>query len=418
LDFRSFILSFLKNKGIHVFTSIVYTKLISFFITYLAIRLILKDEFGNITYSLQIISFIVPIMGLGAFQGLIRYGSKLKSQQQIYYLFNYTLKRGLVLTVLLSISIFVLSSFFTQNLPDSAIYLRIFSFQIIGLTLFEFIKNYFRLIKKNELYAKWEMVYYSVLFIISLGLIKYMGALGYVISLTVTPLIVSIIIILKYNLLKLNISGIDNYINVKEFWKYGIIVSFGMISTQLLYVVDVFMIANLTKDSASLAIYKAASLIPFSLRFIPFIFIKTDFVKLANNEKNRSFLLGYYLNYLKIFIPLSLILIVFFYGTREYWGVFFGNDYKEVSDLIWIFPLALTSGYVLWVPISNMLKVTDKVHLNVYISVLALVINVVLNYFLIKEYGIYGAAWGTTISMWVSGVLALIVFYYYLKELK
>lgn len=416
MKFSLFITSFLKSKGIYVFTSIVLTKLISFAISYIAIRLILKDTFGDITYANSIISFVVPFMGMGAFQGLIRFGARLKTEQQKYILFNYALKRGLILSVLLSFLLGAAIPFLTSNLPGSLFYFKILVFQIIGLTLFEFIKNYFRLIHKNHLYAIWDIIYYASLLLITILSIYFYGAYGYVFALVITPFIISIIIIIKYKLLKFTKTPLDASINLKSFWKYGLIVSAGAVSSQFLYGIDIVMLGNIIKDSGELASYKASGLIPFSLRFVPAIFITTDYIKFAENEKNRLYLSQYFLNYIKIFLPLSIIMIFFFYLTSSFWGVFFGDGYESVGDLIWIFSISISAGFILRIPLGNILTATDWAQINAYISIGSLILNIILNYILILEYGIWGAAWATAISMWVSGFITLIIFVLYLQK--
>ncbi len=416
MKFKLFITSFLKSKGTHVLSSIVLTKLISFAISYIAIRLILKDTFGAIAYANSIISFVIPFMGMGAFQGLLRFGAKLKNEQQKYILFNYALKKGLILSALLSFVLFAAIPFLSSNLPESSFYFRILVLQIIGLTLFEFIKNYFRLIHKNHLYAIWDIIYYSSLLLITVLSIYFYGAFGYVLALIITPFIISIIIIVKYKLIKFDKTPLDKSINLKRFWKYGLIVSVGTVSAQILYGIDIVMLGNILKDSGNVAVYKASGMIPFSLRFIPGVFITTDYIKFAENEKNKSYLLGYFLNYLKIFLPISIIMIIFFYLTGNFWGIFWGDGYEDVSQLIWIFSISISAGFILRIPLGNILAATDWAHFNAYISIGTLFFNIFLNYFLIQKYGISGAAWATTISMWGSGFIILATFILYLRK--
>jgi O-antigen/teichoic acid export membrane protein len=416
LKFYQFIISFLKSKGIYVFTSIVLTKLISFSISYIAIRQILKDTFGEITYANSIISFVVPFMGMGAYQGLIRFGARFKNEQQKFILFNYAVKRGLILSLLISGILFLIIPFLTRNLPGSSLYFKIIVFQIVGLTFFEFIKSYFRLIHKNHLYAIWDIIYYTSLLSITLIAIHYLGAIGYVLAIVLTPFIISLIIIVKYKLISFRKTPLDASINFGTFWKYGLIVSVGAVSSQFLYGIDIVMVGNIIKDSGEVAAYKASGLIPFSLRFVPGIFITTDYIKFAENEKNRVFLSQYFLNYLKIFLPLSIIMIFFFYLTGNFWGMFFGSGYEVVSDLIWIFSISIAAGFILRIPLGNLLTATDWAQFNAYVSIGSLILNVVLNYLFIFKYGIVGAAWATSISMWISGIITLFIYLLYLKK--
>lgn len=234
----------------------------------------------------------------------------------------------------------------------------------------------------------------------------------------VTPFIISIIIIISYKLLSIKKTPLDKSINFNTFWKYGLIVSIGTVSSQLLYVLDIVMIGNILKNSADVAIYKAAGLIPLNFRFVPYIFILTDYVKFAKNENNGKYLLNYFVNYLKIFIPVSIILILIFFFNDTIWTNLFGRDYKEVNNLIWIFPISIAASLTLRIPLGNILTATEWAHYNAYISIGSLILNIALNYILIKNSGIYGAAWATTITMWISGLVTLLIFILYLNKVK
>ena len=397
--------------------SIVLTKLISFSVTYLAIRMIAKDAFGEITYANSIISFVVPFMGMGAFQGLLRYGTKLGREAEKRNLFNYALKKGLLFSVLLSLILYVAVPFFTTNLPTSSFYFKILVFQILGLTLFEFVKSYFRLIHKNHLYAIWDIIYYALLLISVVVSINFYGDKGYVWSLVLTPFVVSVIVVLKYHLLYFGRTKLDSSINMLSFWKYGLIVSAGAVSSQFLYGIDIIMLGNIIKDSGDIAVYKAAGLIPLSLRFVPAVFITTDYIKFAENENNRAYLSGYFTNYLKIFIPLSLLMVLFFYVSGNFWVTFFGFGYERAGDLIWIFSISIAAGFLFRIPIGNILTATRWAHFIAYITMGSLLLNIVLNYLFILKFGIFGAAWATAISMWVAGLVSLLVFKLYLNKI-
>lgn len=418
MKFKQFILSFYQSKGVYVLLSIVLTKLISFAITFLAIRMIAKDIFGDITYANSIIGFVVPFMGMGAFQGLLRYGTKFEHDNQKRTLFNYALKKGILFSLLLSFILYVTIPILTSNLPASSFYFKILVFQILGLTLFEFVKSYFRLIHKNHLYAIWDVIYYSLLLLAVVTSIYFYGENGYVWALVLTPFVVSVIVIVKYKLLDFGRTKLDSSIELRSFWKYGLVVSAGAVSSQFLYGIDIVMLGNIIKDSGDIAVYKASGLIPFSLRFIPAIFITTDYVKFAENENDRVYLSGYFTNYLKIFIPVSLLMILFFYFTGNLWSYFFGNGYERVGELIWIFSISIAAGFMLRIPIGNILTATKWAHYIAYITMGALLLNIILNYLFILKFGIFGAAWATAISMWAAGLVSLLVFKLYLNKIS
>ena len=86
-----------------------------------------KEEFGLITYANTALVFIIPFIGFGIHQGLIRYGSLSGSQLVKKYLFNVTLKKGLKFSLVLTLFIIALTPIISYNLKESKIYLLILS---------------------------------------------------------------------------------------------------------------------------------------------------------------------------------------------------------------------------------------------------------------------------------------------------
>lgn len=80
------------------------------------------------------------------------------------------------------------------------------------------------------------------------------------------------------------------------------------------------------------------------------------------------------------------------------------EGYEEIGLLIMILMIGqvvdMASGFN-----SELLSVTKYYRINFWISVLLLVIVFLLNYFLIRRIGIYGAAWATTIGLVVFNLL-------------
>ncbi len=73
---------------------------------------------------------------------------------------------------------------------------------------------------------------------------------------------------------------------------------------------------------------------------------------------------------------------------------------EKFNDALLYIPL-LVIGYSfegLRKPVSEFLNHIDRVKLNAVITIIATIINIVLNYILIKKYGLYGAALATTIA--------------------
>lgn len=397
--------------------SFLFTKLVNFVVAIVVINMLTKSEYGFVAYALTVISFILPFMGAGIHQGLLRYGALSKSQIGKRDLFQMTMKKGVLYSAIIAVLILVLLPFITSSLKGSALFLGILSFQLIALLLLQFVEIYCRLLNLNKLFAQIEISNSALLLIGNIGMAFLFGGMGYVLSLALVPFIVACYYIYKLRLFESSGAKSKVVLPVGKFVKYGISMSIGGVLSQLLFAVDIIMIGNVLQSEELVAQYKTASIIPFSFLMIPVAILTTDFVKLsAASENNKPFLKSYYLNYLKIFIWISLGLFLFFHFAGEPLLRIFGKDYQETPELMSIFALGIIGGLLLRVPMGNMLSAIGWPNVNVIFSLIVLLINVVANYFMVSWYGVIGAAITTAVLMWFSGLLSLAAFVWFLRS--
>jgi len=416
LSFTNFIKEFRAKKGgLIVFSSIV-EKIGGLLLYIIATNLIPKNELGFIVYANTSLDFIFPFIGFGVHQGLIRYGSLAKSQLEKNYLFQISLKKGLQFSLLLVALFAILSPFITLNLKPSLTYLLLLSFQLISLFLFEIVRIYIRIINLNRLYA--QITIAKVFFLVLLAFLftlKFTG-IGYVIVLSLAPLFVAIYYIYKLDLLKHKLPKKINF-NLTDYISYGMFSSFAGVLSQLLFTIDIMLIANMLKDESLVAHYKISTILPFSFLILSMAFIRTNFVKLANkSESDKTYIKNYYLNYLKIFSVLSILIIGFFYFFSDTVFLLFGKSYQNDYNLMFIFSIGIAGGLLLRVPLGNILSAVGLPKINALNSFIVLIFNLILSYFLITKMGIKGAAIATSIMFWFSGILSLIAFIWYLRK--
>ena len=416
MSFTNFIKEFRAKKGgLIVFSSIV-EKIGGLLLYIIATNLIPKNELGFIVYANTSLDFIFPFIGFGVHQGLIRYGSLAKSQLEKNYLFQISLKKGLQFSLLLVALFAILSPFITLNLKPSLTYLLLLSFQLISLFLFEIVRIYIRIINLNRLYA--QITIAKVFFLVLLAFLftlKFTG-IGYVIVLSLAPLFVAIYYIYKLDLLKHKLPKKINF-NLTDYISYGMFSSFAGVLSQLLFTIDIMLIANMLKDESLVAHYKISTILPFSFLILSMAFIRTNFVKLANkSESDKTYIKNYYLNYLKIFSVLSILIIGFFYFFSDTVFLLFGKSYQNDYNLMFIFSIGIAGGLLLRVPLGNILSAVGLPKINALNSFIVLIFNLILSYFLITKMGIKGAAIATSIMFWFSGILSLIAFIWYLRK--
>ena len=147
---KIYIQNFLSRSGSYVLIASIFARLLSFLASWIALRLIDNKELGIVIFAFNIISFFIPIGGLGLHQSLIRYGSLVKTNKEKDYLFIYTLKKGLLASLLLVLLIICSSFFIHFSFEKTRAYLIVLSFIILPMYVFELIKIQFRLKHDNK----------------------------------------------------------------------------------------------------------------------------------------------------------------------------------------------------------------------------------------------------------------------------
>jgi O-antigen/teichoic acid export membrane protein len=293
---QHFISSFLSRKGAHVLFSFFFSKVANFLVAVVVIRLLSKSEYGSIVYAVSILSFLIPFMGAGIHQGLIRYGALSEGQLQKKYLLQQTMWPGLKASGLLVGLVLLSVPFVTQNMSDAAFYLVVLSFQLLGLMLFQFAVIYCRLLGLNRLFAKIENINNAMLVIGNITMCYFFQGPGYVISLVLIPFLLGLFFMYRLKLFQLQQTvGVEKP-DLKKYISFGLSMSIGSVMAQMLFAVDILLLGNMLPDSEELvAQYKAATIFPFSLLFIPVAIISSDFVKLVRAAENdKAYLKSYY----------------------------------------------------------------------------------------------------------------------------
>lgn len=410
-----FFKEFQSRNGSHVFLATIMARILSFLSSWIALQFIPNFELGLVIYALNIITIISPISGFGASQGLLRFGALLDSNREKKNLFTYILKRGTLFSFLIIAIIILGSSYITFGLKASKPALITLSFLLFGLFLLESLKTEFRILHKNKVFAFVEISYNAILLALVLGGSYFLKEKGYILAMVLAPILT---FCLFFPRLKINWKPDLSFIPPNlEFWKYSFFSSMSNVATQLLLVLDIILIGNLMQNPEMITIYKYVALIPMSIIFLPNIFLTTDFVMLTNNLKNKKSTNAYIKNYMTVFSILSLLIILISVLFDKTILSFFGEEFPQYYKTFDVLIFGIISILVFRGLFGNLLSALGKASVNFWIAIIAIVVNFALNYMLIPKYGIFGAAIASATLMWITGILSIILFYYYYKKL-
>ena len=411
---KEYINGFINRSGSYVIFSTMAARVLSFLGSWIALQLIEAKELGVILFAYGIVQFIIPIGGFGLHQSLIRYGALLKSEDEKQQLFSYVLKKGIVASIAIILVLVGIWYFIPFQFDKTYGYFSILSLSILTVFILEIIKIQFRLQHKNRLYAITEFWYNIILTGLIFGLSYLFQGMGYIIALIVSPVLTALFFIKKLNV-KLHIKNNLKITNL-SFWKYGFFGGLSSVVTQLLILIDIILIGYLIDDPVAVTNYRYISIIPFSLLFLPRVFITTDFVTFTEKIHQKDYINRYIKNYMLFFGVVSILLLLFSYFFAEQILYIFGVEYMNYADSFLILIMGIVGIYIFRGLFGNLLSSIGKIELNYYIISIAIVINVISNYYLIPLYGIKGAAITSAILMWFTGILSWLSFLYFFRK--
>ncbi|HLD11239.1 MAG TPA: flippase [Candidatus Nanoarchaeia archaeon] len=419
-------------KNLTIGTGIIFigsflSKLFSYIFRIIAARSGMAD-YGLLTLGVSLTVFISVFITIGLDHGVLRYVSYFKEKNdysKVKMVIYTSMKITFILAFLVSVLLFIFSDFicaqFFPNLNQeklSAI-IRIVSITIPFVTISRMFYASFRAfqIPKYEVYTKniaepFSKVILAFIFV-SIGFGILAISLAYTISIVISMLIGYLL--LQTILRKYKVS-IDKKGIFKDILRYSFPLVFVSLFFTLTLSLDTFMIGHY-KTETDVGIYNAASptaqlmfTAPSSILalFLPIL------MALYIGNKREEFIDLYKTVTKWIFIINLVLVTLFIIYSKEVLSIFFGAEYAS-GYLALIILLVGFFISLIFHPAQNVLLIFKKSKLIFYNSIIALLINGVLNFLLIPKYGIIGAAISTSFVLVLWGLLNFIQSYICLK---
>jgi O-antigen/teichoic acid export membrane protein len=352
-------------------------------------------EYGKYTYIIEFISIFAFFSDGGFTQHIIKESSQNPgSEDKIYSKAQSAqlLICGIMLALILSIS-------YAINTITDFYYLSVFGLSVVVSAWFSPMLAILIASGRKDLifYKDVSLSVIRIVFIL-LG-IYFKASFSYFIFL---GFVNGIVLLILY----LYIRGQQEFKRILNF-KLAIADSFGFIRHGFLFTIlmaanviyskiDIIMLEKMI-GSVEVGYYSGATKFIYPFMFISSAFMTAIFPKLAKHSEEKDKFRNiqntalYYLGGIGILLSTSLFL-----GADTIFQLFFGDKYDNsiptFKILVWFLAIVFIYG-----PISNSLVAKNRVKFLVYLNVFMIILNVVLNLFLIPDYGAKGAAMTTIV---------------------
>ena len=399
----------------------VVNKVLSFFTNILIVRFLTKAEYGIFGYANNIVSLFLLASGLGMLSGILQYGSEKRTEEEKKLYFKYGMNFGIVINIILSVLILFYVKCIPIAIDGTAKYIVLMCF----IPLFDYIFNYLctilRCRKENKKYALILNVNTVIYFIFSCAGAFLFGITGVVLGRYIAYLVSILqgIVFCKYKEIIRYTGKKLTGSKKREIIKYSIICCMSNALSQILYLLDVYLIGVYVQDSQVVASYKAATLIPSALTFIPLGIITFIYPYFAENNLNYEWLKEKMKMLFKILAGVNFIIsaILFIFAPwiiRLLWG-------REYMDSLIAFRILACNYFIsgtFRIPAGNILAMLKNVKVNLVVSVFAGTANIILDICLIQKLGAEGAAIATVLVVLISVVISVPALVYKMNQIK
>ncbi|MBU4495583.1 MAG: polysaccharide biosynthesis C-terminal domain-containing protein, partial [Acidobacteria bacterium] len=321
--------------------------------------------------------------------------------------------------VFIFFAIILFVHFFDLPLKKSDEVLLLLCAMPLVILLFDIMNTYFRASLRNREFSYFNITN-TILFLVGTIVGGYFFQIPGIIAGRYLAFI--LVILLGFWLFRSEIKGIYGASRpaIKEKWdfiKYALTVALTNSLSQILYLLDVFLVGLIIPSEAVVASYKTATVIPFALAFVPQSIIMFIYPYFARNLGDKKKLKSYFYKiqgYLVIFnFFLSAGLIIF---APLIIRLAFGAQYL---DAVLSFRILL-AGYFISGSFrllgGNVLASLRKVKFNLLNSTFSGVSNIVLNIILIRRLGSVGAAVATVAVLLLSSIASNVYLFLYFRK--
>ncbi|HBU12431.1 MAG TPA: hypothetical protein DEB31_06805 [Clostridiales bacterium] len=409
----------LKEKGFfQIFLSDVINKALNFVSGIIIINAVDKYLYGLYTNGFNIVSIFMLFTGLGVISGVLQFCSETREQEEKNAIYRFGARFGMLVNFLLCAAILIYGLWGALSMPEARGMLIALSFLPLVQFIYQYYATCFRTRKENKKYA----------------LSMNINTIGYVAG--------TLIGVLVYDVYGMIIgmyagylgSGVITAVMAKDIIKeggrakplakplrrnllhYSLVCCGSNVISQLLYLLDVFILGILVTDPRVTASYSVATKIPFALIFIPQAVIVFVYPYFAEHSTDFAWIKPHYSHMKKWMLLMNAVITVLGVALAGQIVGIFGEQYEDTVLLFRILMLSYFFSASFQLPSGNVLAMLRKVNINLVIAAVSGIANILLDIWLIQWYGSKGAAVATLSVVLISSVISTVYLNSHIKK--
>lgn len=360
------------------------------------------EQFGMLSYAQSFVGLFASFSALGLDTIIVRDLVKDETKKDLLIGTSFWLK---FFAAIIVIAILALAIQFTNNDKLTNTLIFIIASGMI-LQSFNVIDFYFQ----SKVLSRY-VVYSSIISLLSSSILK-------IILILIEAPLISFALVILFDSCVLICGYLYFYYHKNlsfKSWKFDIITAKGLliggfplmlsgVFVSIYMKIDQVMIKEML-DTVAVGQYAAATKLSESWYFIPMVVSSSLFPAIINAKKQNENLYIARMQKLydvMVYMSISVALFVMFFG---HWivDILYGKQFNQAGSILIIHIWA--GVFIGLLVVSGKWIINENLNRHaLYRNILGAMINIVLNYFFIKSYGITGAAYATLISYFFAGL--------------
>lgn len=249
----------------------IFQKVMVFTGSFLIVRILSKEDYGNYTYLLNIFSIFTLCGDLGVSSAVLQNAScNFADIDKRNAYIKYGEKVLWMVSVLSVLIIFITSFVYPFTISGAKNLFRMLLFLPVFQNEIHYFQSILRIELRNKEYAKVNILATAAHYLSLIGLAYAAGLQGAVAA--AYPEAIFVLAIYIFTIKPHKAYPARKELSTQEkigFWKFALLMQVNQTSLALLNYLDIYCLGITIKDSAAIAEYKVASTIPTALYFIP-----------------------------------------------------------------------------------------------------------------------------------------------------
>lgn len=400
----------LRTGFFHIFGGSVLSKIVGFLSSVVLVRILTKNEYGVFTYAWNIYSIVILANGCGVESGVLQVCSERSGEEPFARrICNYATRLGLAFDVLLMAVLVGIGLFVPMSIAGAEELLIMLAALPMLKILFAVVTVYLRAQKRNQDFAKLTVINTVLVFAVSAAGAIVLREKGLVLGYYVAYAASALLGVCWLRAPLLSREPLPEASDRKALRSVSFVSMCNNGLSQLLYLLDVFVLGIVAAEETVLASYRVATLIPSALTFIPVALVTYVYPYFAEKRSDGKWCLEQYkkvmlgLGGLNILISGTLFLLA-------PWLVrlLFGEVYLDAVPVFRILSLNYFISGTFRTVSGNLLVTQRKLKFNLLVALISGSVNVLADFLFISWWGPTGAALATVLVTLVSGVMSTV----------